>query len=208
MSYHSVNLDRVHDLEKLVEYRKENGCKETEWEDNLLFLYWLHLCYSGYKLDSAMERTLLLNKDLDFPLDESEIINKKSNIVKSSRAYYNNVIKKVSTNKFKGYHYRTDTIIEMIKLTEEETSNIEFKTLVSEEVRRNRVKLYNAERYKRQLKEKGERTKKDKMAEMREEVKKLIEQGWTQKEMADKLDVSVRTIQHRLRELRDESITV
>ena len=208
MSYHSVNLDRVHDLEKLVEYRKENGCKDTGWEDNLLFLYWLHLCYLGYKLDSAMERTLLLNKDLDFPLDESEIINKKSNIVKSNRAYYDNVIKKVSTNKFKGYHYRTDTIIEMIKLTEEETSNIEFKTLVSEEVRRNRVKLYNAERYKRQLKEKGERTKKDKMAEMREEVKKLIEQGWTQKEMADKLDVSVRTIQHRLRELRDESITV
>lgn len=207
MSYHSVNLDRVHDLEKLVEYRKENGCKETDWEDNLLFLYWLHLCYSGYKLDSAMERTLILNKKLDSPLDESEIISKKPNIVKSNKAYYNTVIKR-GNPRFRGYHYSTDRVMEMIKLTDEEASNIEFKTLLSEEVRKERKKIKDAERYQAQLKAKGEKPKKDKKADMRKEIKELLSQGMKQKEIAEKVGVSLRTVQRRVKELRDESIIV
>ena len=74
--------------------------------------------------------------------------------------------------------------MEMIKLSDEESSSIEFKTLVSEEVRKERKKIKEVERYQSQLKAKGERPKRDKMAEMREEVRCLLAQGLTQKAIA------------------------
>ena len=204
-------LNRIHDLEQVVEYRRINGCngiEETGWRDKLLFLHCLHNCYAGNTVDYAINKALELNNKLSVPLKERKLTSKKNTLTKAKNAYFRSIknSKSYRVQNDGVYRYTTSKIIEMIKLTEEEQASIEFLTLVSDEVRKERKKIKNAERYQAQLRAKGEKPKKDKTAEMREEVKKLLAQGMTQKAIAEKLGVSLSTVKRRLKELRNENI--
>lgn len=208
---HKMFLNRIHDLEQVVEYRRINGCngiEETGWRDKLLFLHCLHNCYAGNTVDYAINKALELNKKLSIPLKERKLTSKKTTLTKAKNAYFRSIknSKSYRVQNDGVYRYTTDKIIEMIELTEEEQANIEFLTLVSEEVRKERKKIKNAERYQAQLKAKGEKPKKDKKADMRKEIKKLLAQGMTQKAIAEKLGVSLRTIQYRVKEIREQKI--
>lgn len=208
---HRMFLNRIHDLEQVVEYRRINGCngiEETGWRDKLLFLHCLHNCYAGNTVDYAINKALELNQKLSVPLKERKLTSKKTTLTKAKNAYFRSIknSKSYRVQNDGVYRYTTDKIIEMIELTEEEQANIEFLTLVSEEVRKERKKIKNAERYQAQLKAKGEKPKKDKTADMRKEIKELLSQGMKQKEIAEKLGVSTKTVQRRVKELQNENI--
>lgn len=208
---HRMFLNRIHDLEQVVEYRRINGCngiEETGWRDKLLFLHCLHNCYAGNTVDYAINKALELNQKLSVPLKERKLTSKKTTLTKAKNAYFRSIknSKSYRVQNDGVYRYTTDKIIEMIELTEEEQANIEFLTLVSEEVRKERKKIKNAERYQAQLKAKGEKPKKDKMADVRKEIKKLLDQGLTQKRIAEELGLSLSTVKRRLKELQDENI--
>lgn len=206
----SVFLNRVYDLEQVVEYRRINGCigiGETGWRDKLLFLHCLYNCYAGNTVDYAINKALELNKKLSIPLKEHKLTSKKNTLEKARNAYFGSIKNRGFRVQDDGvYRYTTSKIIEMIGLTDEEQDNIELITLVNQEIKRSRKKLKDAERYQNQLKARGEKPKKDKIVEMCKKIKVLLESGMTQKEIAEKLGVSLRTVQRRVKELQNENI--
>lgn len=167
---------RVYDIEKLIELRDY----EVEGYRNfILFLYRNFL--DGCNDENAEMKVLELNSQLRHPLNAKEL------------KYLNK--QKVQ------YHYRNETLIEALDITEEEQK--ELKTIISKRQKRIRRRASNRERsvqnYK-PIKEKNIRSKK----ERDNKILKNIGDGKTHKEIAQLLNISTKTIQRVLKSQKNQ----
>ena len=169
----SLYLARIKDIVKICELRNYDLEGEREI---ILFLYRYYLNYFFEDGQKALEDTLELNMMFAKPLAEKEVTKATES---AERAY---------KSKTKDYKYKNETLIELLQITEEEQKHM--TTIMSKcEVKR-RDRVYQKEKYYKQLEKEGKKTEKDKIAERRAKIKDLLEQGLLQKEICIKLKIS------------------
>ena len=169
----SLYLARIKDIVKICELRNYDLEGEREI---ILFLYRYYLNYFFEDVQKALEDTLELNMMFAKPLAEKEVTKATES---AERAY---------KSKTKDYKYKNETLIELLQITEEEQKHM--TTIMSKcEVKR-RDRVYQKEKYYKQLEKEGKKTEKDKISERRAKIKDLLEQGLLQKEICIKLKIS------------------
>ena len=169
----SLYLARIKDIVKICELRNYDLEGEREI---ILFLYRYYLNYFFEDGQKALEDTLELNMMFAKPLAEKEVTKATES---AERAY---------KSKTKDYKYKNETLIELLQITEEEQKHM--TTIMSKcEVKR-RDRVYQKEKYYKQLEKEGKKTEKDKISERRAKIKDLLEQGLLQKEICIKLKIS------------------
>lgn len=181
----SLYYARIQDLIKLCELREYNlkGHREI-----ILFLYRYYLCSFTDDVEKALNDVLELNSEFICPLSKNEVVR----ATKSAETCY--------LSKDKQYKYKNETLIELLEISDSE--QMEMKTIISKTESKRRNNNYNKNKYQEQLKVKGKLTKKDEINIQRSKIKDLLQQGLKQKEISKQLDIPIRTIERRVKELR------
>ena len=161
------------DIETLITSRRgEDCCREL-----CLFLYRLWLCETTRDYERALKATLELNSRLDKPFTES--------YVKSNTKSAEEIIKRGDT-----YKYSKKNIIELLKITDDEMKSLMYLNKLT---KKEREAIRKRKAYEKRLEEKGEKSKKEKIKERREEIAKMLNEGKTEKEIIQALQISRRT---------------
>ena len=101
----------------------------------------------------------------------------------------------------KDYKYKNETLINLLEISDIEQK--EMLTIISKEEYKRRNNEYNKKKYKNKLEIEGKLTKKQQLEAERKKIKSLIEQGFSLKDISEKLNIPYRTIQRRAKELRN-----
>lgn len=207
---HTLSYNRYKDLETLVELRANR--KEDGWREYLLFLYRLNLLYCNIEPEIALQMTLALNNKLGIPLDIQEVTEATANAEGVAKTYHrlrNNYKDTfdISLNQhlYNGgaYIYTNKTIIKELNITDEEQSYLATIIGTGEKKvrkdKRNKVwyaenKEYYQKLYKDKLRADGKLTRAEQNEIKRAEIKLLIEQGLSQRKIAEKMGVSLKTV--------------
>lgn len=244
----NLHYTRSEDLKQLVRIRESlEGCRE-----NLLFLYRLNLLYADTEPNKALELTLKLNRMMNDPLSESEVERATRSAETNSQVYFrlknkydaNNEV--IPINKYLSqngvYLYKNSTIIEELKITEDEMIHMDTLINANEKERRKLIKNkefyelnkeyfkeYNKEYYKENKeyhknryeenkdkilnkaknkyeedrKSKGELSRNEKNKILREKIKSLTEEGFTQRDVSIQLGIGVSTVNRHLKSIRE-----
>ena len=185
----SLYLARIKDIVKICELRNYDLEGEREI---ILFLYRYYLNYFFEDGQKALEDTLELNMMFAKPLAEKEVTKATES---AERAY---------KSKTKDYKYKNETLIELLQITEEEQKHM--TTIMSKcEVKR-RDRVYQKEKYYKQLEKEGKKTEKDKIAERRAKIKDLLGQGLKRKYICITLDISIKTYKRDIQVLKEQGL--
>ena len=174
--YH-LYASRIADIEKLCELRNYNmtGYRETTL---FLYRYFSNVYYDDE--DDALDNALELNEMFTEPLDEDELITATES---ASRYYKDNV-----------YKYSSAKLINLLDITEEE--QMQLSTIISkkEKYRRNNLRRYNERRDKE-----GKTLKEREAADRLDKIRELKQKKFTNKEIAEKLGITERTVRNELK---------
>ena len=177
----SLYYARIQDITKLCELRNYDlrGHREI-----ILFLYRYYLCSFTEDVQKALEDVLELNSMFISPLKENEVI-------RATRS-----AEKCYLDKNKEYKYKNDTLIELLEITEDEETYM--TTIISkfEYKRRENIRVKKA--YKEKLKLEGKMSKKEELKEIREKIKTLRAKGLLNKEIAQKLNIPLKTLERHI----------
>lgn len=154
---------RLKDLEKLALSRTE-GTREL-----IMFLYQNYMMLATGNKEFTQQKALELNSRTQRPLTEREVI-------------------KVAQAR-KSYKYSTESIIELLGITEQEMIELELCSLVTPEIRADRRKEQNKRYYERR----AGQSKAEQIEERRTKLAILLEQGKSEQEILEVLDISRRT---------------
>ena len=223
---YSLYCARIKDLETLVELRKDKpmeGCREQ-----LLFLYRLQLLFSGTEPEIALKMALNLNNRLYDPLDQKEVINATENAVGNAEVYHrlkNKYSDEVncSLNEYLCragvYIYKNSTIIKELEITESEMEHMD--TLINKEIKSKNKRAKNQEyyksnqekindkmkeHYKNKLKIEGNITKKEQLNIIYGKIKSLRTKGYKNKEIAQTLDLPVKSLERHITYMRKNGL--
>lgn len=163
----------------------------TGMREVTLFLY---RYYGGFQLtdDEMIERVKILNNQFTKPCKESTILRATRSAKKAAAE--------------EKYNYKNSTLIELLKITDEEMqaqwSDGEYvlKTIISKE---EKYRRNNLKRNKKRRNSQGHTSKEQGIKDNLALIKLLKEQGLTQKEIANEMNLSVRSIQKYYKMLRD-----
>ncbi|MGU8608410.1 DNA-binding response regulator [Clostridium perfringens] len=176
----SLYYARIQDIIKLCELREYNlkGHREL-----ILFLYRYYLCSFTEDIKKALEDVLELNNMFKQPLKEKEVIRATTS---AERCYL---------DKDKQYKYKSDTIINLLEITEEEQTYMITIISKDEYKRRKRIRDrdYQKKKYQEQLNAKGKLRKKEELALLREKIKSLRKEGFKNKEIMQMLCIGSTT---------------
>lgn len=185
----SLYYARIQDITKLCELREYDlkGHREI-----ILFLYRYYLCSFTEDVKKALEDVLELNSMFILPLRENEVI-------RATRS-----AEKCYLDKYKEYRYKNETLIDLLEITEEEEKHM--TTIISEKEYKRRKNIRNKKSYQEKLKLDGKKSKKEAIRERREKIKALLEQGFTQKEIYNLLEISKRTCINDVNFLKEQGL--
>ena len=161
------------DIETLITSRKGENCRR----ELCLFLTRLWLCETTNDYEGALKATLELNARLDKPHGES--------YVKSHTQSAEEIIKRGDT-----YKYKKENIIKLLGITEDEMKNLKHLNKLT---KKERESIRKRTAYEKHLEDTGEKPKKDKIKERREEMAKMLNEGKTAGEIMKELEISRRT---------------
>lgn len=169
----SLYYARIQDIIKLCELRDYDlkGHREI-----ILFLYRYYLCYFLEDTQKSLEDVLELNRQFIEPLMETEVI-------RATRS-----AERVYLSKDKDYRYKNETLIEILLITEIEETYM--TTIISSKEYKRRDREYQRKKYQEKLKANGKVSEKEKLLQRREKIKALLEQGFKQKDICLKLNIS------------------
>jgi hypothetical protein len=181
----SLYYARIQDITKLCELREYDlrGHREL-----ILFLYRYWLCSFLEDTEKALQDVLELNSEFISPLRENEVI-------RATRS-----AERVHLSKDKEYKYKNITLIELLEITDYEETHM--TTIISDKEYKRRNNEYNKNKYKEKLKADGKVSKKEQINIQRQKIKSLIQEGFSQKDIAKQLNIPSRTIERRVKELR------
>lgn len=221
----NLYYSRYTDIETLVNIRRDKP--QEGIREHLLFLYRLQLLLSGIEPQKALELTLSLNKQLNDPLGDKEVIKATESAVGNSETYfrlkdkYKKEYGSLNTYLSNGgvYLYSNKTIIELLQITNEEMEHL--KNLINKEVKIKNKRVKNQEYYKEnqekennrkkeyyhvKLKEKGKITKKEQLEIIYSKIKSLLAKGFTQKNIATELDIKLPTLKRYIKHIKDNGL--
>ncbi|WP_242306620.1 MULTISPECIES: helix-turn-helix domain-containing protein [unclassified Bacillus cereus group] len=213
----NLNYSRMQDLRTLQTVRGSkttNNCREF-----MCYLYRLFcLHFLEGDTEKALKDTLAFNQSFADPLKEIEVIAE----TKSAEEAYKNYVKaskefeslenKISWSLFayqrKCNLYTNKTLIKELEITSEEQQML--TTIISTSVKNKRyyekhkdeIKKNRKQRYR----EEAGKTKEEKIKEDRQKIRDLLHKGLKQKDIAIKLNVSLRTVKNRIKELKQEGL--
>ena len=185
----SLYQGRILDLVKLCELRNYDvkGHRET-----ILFLYRYYLCYFYEDEQKALEDVLELNKEFIQPLNEKELI------------MATNSAEKVFKAKDKQYKYKNETLIELLEISEYEQTHM--KIIIGNEEYKRRNNEYNKNKYKKKLKELGKMTKQEELDVLRKKIKALREKGLKNKDIAESLNIPLKTLKRHITYMKQNGL--
>ena len=169
----SLYYARIQDITKLCELREYDLRGHREF---ILFLYRYYLCYFLEDTQKALHDVLELNREFILPLSEREVI-------RATRS-----AEKVYLTKDKDYKYKSQTLIELLEITEDE--EIHMTTIISDKEFKRRKKIRNQKNYQEKLNAKGKITEKEKLSQRRVKIKDLLAEGLKQKDICSQLNIS------------------
>lgn len=174
--YH-LYASRIADIEKLCELRNYNM---TGYRETTLFLYrYFGNIYHDNEED-ALYNALELNKMFTEPLNEDELIKD----TESASRYYKDI----------KYKYSNAKLISILDITEEEQKKLSTIISTKEKYRRNNLRRYNERRN-----EEGKTLKKIEIADRLDKIRELKQKKFTNKEIAEKLGITERTVRNELK---------
>lgn len=211
---HKLYHTRMDDLETLQELR---GASCEGYRETMCYMYRLFALHFYRSTEKALAETLKFNRNFKKPLDEDAIHNETV----SAEESYNNYVKaieeymslesetKPALSLFLWQRhcnlYSNKTIVGTLLITEEEMKGL--KTLMSSTFRNHKYYSVHKEvlikKAKERYRSKVELTKQDKIEIELEKIRSLIAEGFTQKEIADKLNISIRTVKVRYKMLKE-----
>lgn len=173
--YH-LYASRIADIEKLCELRNYNmnGYRETT-----LFLYRYFSNIYHDNEEDALYNALELNKKFTEPLNEMELIKD----TESASRYYKDV----------KYKYSNAKLISILDITEEEQMQLSTIISTKEKYRRNNLRRYNERRD-----EEGKTLKEREIADRLDKIRELKQKKFTNKEIAEKLGITISTVKRYL----------
>lgn len=158
------------DIETLFGMRQGADCKR----EIALFLYRLFNYELTQDRELALTRTLELNASFSCPFSEKYVI-------KATKSAERKI------DKGDTYHYKRETIIEVLDITAEEMKELSY--LVDEERRKERKKERNKKYYREHRKE----SKKENMAKRHDAVFDMLKNGKSANEIMHELNISKAT---------------
>jgi DNA-binding CsgD family transcriptional regulator len=161
------------DIERLIKSRRGENCRR----ELSLFLYRLWLCEATGDYELALQKTLELNAKLDQPFSESYV---RSNTYSAEA-----IVKQGAT-----YKYKKNSIIELLKITDDEMKQLEYLTYMAA---RERKQNKNRKSYEKRLREAEKQTKKEEIKIRRANMAKMINEGKTKDEICGALKISQST---------------
>ena len=175
-----VALERARDIEYLLLNYPCVGRREIS-----LFYYRLFMLQGQKNAEEALKLTLELNSSLSDPLPEKEV----RAATKSANDEYT-----------KQYKVSNQTLVEQLGITPDEGKNM--RSILSGEERKARISQRNRKQYEKRLKDQGKQTKKEQMLEMQKCIANYMSRGWTNREIASALNISVKTVQRYKNEIK------
>lgn len=174
--YH-LYASRIADIEKLCELRNYNM---TGYRETTLFLYRYFCNIYHDNEEDALYNALELNKMFTEPLNEDELIKD----TESASRYYKDI----------KYKYSNAKLISILDITEEEQKKLSTIISTKEKYRRNNLRRYNERRDKE-----GKTAKEREVADRLDKIRELKQKKFTNKEIAEKLGITERTVRNELK---------
>lgn len=175
---YTLAVSRARDLENLCVLRDKDIYGNL---NSLLHVYCYQMMCIHRNLNVARYQTKELNDSLTHSLSDKQINDISQSVYKAYKRY--------EKDKKQGYNYRNRTLIEMLKITEDEQKHMKTIISTSEKYRRN-----NARRRDNRRDSKGLTDKQREVLKRREEVKKLKKEGLSTREIASKLNIHYSTV--------------
>lgn len=190
---YKLHFTRLEDIQTLQELRS-GECKGMR--EFMCFLFRYYSCLYNKDKQLALQETLEFNNKFSDPLSTQEVINNTRSAEAAYEAWEQHMDidnpkwdKDSKGYKFNGYNYRTSTLVSKLKITKEE--QYKLKTLIGKEVKLERK---NEKRRENRRNENGLTSKQQQKEDTKNKVKELKMQGFTQKEVAEKIGKSLRTV--------------
>lgn len=180
---YSLEIARIEDLEKLCEIRNYSleGCREY-----LLFYYRYLLC-RVYDPEYALEKTIELNNKFVEPLKLSEVIHD----TKSGERY--SLINK--------YKFTNNKLIEIFSISEDEQRIL--KSIHSKKIK---YEINNEKRKSKRRNDKGLTNREQAKFDKLKTIYNLMLRNFSNSEISDKLNISVRQVQRYKKEIKSIDI--
>lgn len=216
---------RIKDIIKICELRNYDivGYREL-----ILFLYRYYLCYFTNDTDKALEDTLNLNKLFKKPLTEREARNQtysaeKVYLDKDKQYNYKNetlidllditpeeqkhletIISKSEKNRRKRDKYNgDDEYKEVVKTKRKIRYEEQEKEVLKQKYRLNKDKY--RQKYKEKLESKGKKLKSEELELLRQKIKALKQQGFSNKDISQSLNLPLKTLERHIRYIKTYS---
>lgn len=165
--YLKMYMKRIEELKRLALYRGEGS------REHILFLFNNYMQLATKDKELALEKTMELNAMLQSPLTEKEV--------------------KEQAQARKIYKYSANRIREWLEITDEEIEILDLKSIVPKGMKKEWRGQKNKEYYAQKLKREGRTTKKTQVEERRIKIAILLEQGKSEQEILEMLDIGRRT---------------
>lgn len=165
--YLKMYMKRIEELKRLALYRGEGS------REHILFLFNNYMQLATQNKELALEKTMELNAMLQSPLTEKEV--------------------KEQAQARKIYKYSASRICEWLEITDEEIEVLDLRSIVPKRMKKERRVQKNKKYYAGKLKREGRTTKKSQVEERRIKIAILLEQGKSEQEILEVLDISRRT---------------
>lgn len=183
---YSLYYSRVKDITKVCELRDYDmeGHREIT-----LFLYrYFSACFTQ-DADEALSRALELNAMFKKPLPENEVIRDTKS---ATRAYENKL-----------YKYTNTKLIEILDITLDEQQHL-ITIISGKEKYRRCAEEKKAKQKAKRRNEKGLTKKQQEIENLKEKIIKLKNEGSKNKEISDKLSISLKTLERYITKMRSE----
>ena len=178
---------RILDIIKLCELREYDVKGQREL---ILFLYRYYLCYFTEDIEKSLNDALELNSMFKQPLSQREV----TRATKSAETVFK--------DKNKHYKYKSETLINLLEISDEEQK--EMKITISEEEYKRRENIRGKKNYQKKLKDEGKLTEKEKISQRREKIKDLLAKGLMRKDICLTLDISIKTYKRDIKFIKEQ----
>ncbi|UOQ84635.1 helix-turn-helix domain-containing protein [Gracilibacillus salinarum] len=178
----TLNTTRLRDFFRIVDYY--NG--QLDGRRFLCFMVRSHALLAGYSLEEARDLMLELNDHFKFPLRPNLIEQDTRNVVR------------------KQYSYKNETILERLCITPEIEENMNLETIISITEKKRRDKVKKSRRYREEKFGNPNISKRELIEAEKKEIKKLLAEGYKKKEICKLLGIQPKTLQRRIKGLKNE----
>lgn len=185
----SLYYARIQDIIKICELRNYDLKGQREL---ILFLYRYYLCYFLEDTKKALQDVLELNSMFMPPLREKEVIR----ATRSSERVY--------LDKNKDYKYKNSTLIDLLEISEDEEKYM--ITIISDKEYKRRDREYQKKKYQEKLKNEGKLSKKEELELLRAKIKTLRAKGLSNKEIAEHLDIPIKSLERHITYMRKNGL--